>query len=74
MKVSGWQNVRALMLKGWQLSLHSGIDAEWALHKDAQIKYVHAATVWKMRKENRIKIATKTEDTPWYRTDYVLNK
>ena len=74
MKVSGWQNVRNLILEGWQLSLHGGIDAEWALHKAAQIKSVHAATVWKMRKEKRIKEAVATKNTPWYRTDYELTE
>ena len=73
MKVSGWQNVHNLMLDGWQLGFSSG---RWwlqkgGLGKGGEAKDVHATTAWKMRKEKRIK-AANTENTPWYRTDYVL--
>ena len=76
MKVSGWQNVRDLMLDGWQLGFLRDIKNSWwlqkgGLDKGGETKEVHAATGFKMRKENRIRKAN-TENTPWYRSDYVL--
>lgn len=76
MKVSGWQNVRDYMLDGWQLGFDGHGGRGWWLQKGGlgrggESLEVHAATGWKLRKEE-IVIATNTEDTPWYRTDYVL--
>ncbi len=79
MKVSGWQNVRTLILDGWQLGSSSELaGADWWLQKGGlgaggETRQVHAATGWKMWKEKRIKEAN-TETTPWYRTDYELTE
>ncbi len=78
--VSGWQNVRKLMLTGWQLGLSSGGGGSggwWiqkgGLGKGGEAKSVHAATAHKMRRENLI-TAANTKNTPWYRTDYILTE
>ena len=78
MKVSGWQNVRRLMLDGWHLGFSGGMEGDWwlqkgGLGKGGESRPVHASTGFKMQQGNLI-TAVNSEDTPWYRTDYVLTE